>query len=696
MSLPGLLALLALPFVTLAAACGGEAPPAESPHPRQPLTGALRDALGAKAGEAKDAGAPDRPYSGHGAGSVPKEVIAKFAPPPLPEDVSRTFQSMLDVRAPSSGRLSPDGKIMYLTWNVTGSNQLWRLDGPQRFPTQMTGGEDPTILREIAPDGSFLVLSRDRKGEENPGLYLQDAKGGKLTTVSHKPGVQSELQFVSDDGRFIYFRANDVKPNSYVLYRYDRTKNEREVVFDQEGIWAIADYRPLGPKSPDSKLLLQKEVGGDMSEFYEWDTAKKALTPLFGQGEREDYDAAYGAKDGEIIVRTPHLGEFQRLYRWDSAQRKLTPIVPEIPHDVFAFGIDRSKTHIAYSINDNGYTRIKILDARTYKDVTPPAIAKLAGDHVRFGASTRDGRFLALGVDTGKAPQTSYVYDWKTGSLTSWHVPSTPEIDTSKFAMAKLETYPARDGTPIPMFVRRPDPSKCAAHPCPVLVHFHGGPESQELPGFSPVKQAFVDAGFILVDPNVRGSKGYGKKWLHAADGPKRLDVITDIEDVSKYIRANWTEGGKAPKIGVWGGSYGGYSTLIAMTMFAGAYDAGASVVGIGNLLTFLENTAPYRRILRINWYGDPERDREALLKLSPITYVDRVSSPLLVLQGATDPRVPVGEALQIHDVLQRKKVPSQLIVFADEGHGAQKRDNRVLQFGHILRFFTEHLLGSK
>jgi len=371
--------------------------------------------------------------------------------------------------------------------------------------------------------------------------------------------------------------------------------------------------------------------------------------------------------------------------------------VAEIPHDIAMFDIDHARTRITYQVNDNGYTRLKVLDARTYKDVTPPALAKLTGDHVRFGFSTRDGRFLTVSVDSGRAPLATYVYDWKTGALAPWQTPSSPEVDTSKFAIAKLESYPARDGTAIPMFVRRPDPARCAAHPCPVLVHFHGGPEGQEPPGFSPVKQAFVDAGFILAEPNVRGSDGYGKKWLHADDGPKRLDVITDIEDASKYIRANWGEGGKAPKVGVWGGSYGGYATLVAMSMFAGAYDAGASIVGISNLVTFLENTAPYRRILRASEYGDPERDRDALIKLSPITYVDRVSAPLLVIQGATDPRVPVGESLQIYDQLQRKSVPSQLIVFADEGHGAQKRDNRVLQFGHILRFFKEHLLaGSK
>ncbi|HEX2757490.1 MAG TPA: prolyl oligopeptidase family serine peptidase, partial [Thermoanaerobaculia bacterium] len=210
-----------------------------------------------------------------------------------------------------------------------------------------------------------------------------------------------------------------------------------------------------------------------------------------------------------------------------------------------------------------------------------------------------------------------------------------------------------------------------------------------------PYTQLFVGAGFVFVEPNVRGSDGYGKAWLDADDGPKRLDIIGDIDDAGKWIRANWGRNGKAPRVGVTGGSYGGYSTLVAMTMFAGTYDAGAAVVGISNLETFLRNTAPYRRILRISEYGDPDKDAETLRKLSPVTYLDRVKAPLLVIQGVNDPRVPAGEAIQIHDLLEKRGVSSPLILFPDEGHGASKRGNLVLQIGHVIRFLEENLKGA-
>jgi len=277
--------------------------------------------------------------------------------------------------------------------------------------------------------------------------------------------------------------------------------------------------------------------------------------------------------------------------------------------------------------------------------------------------------------------------------MTQWVLPSAPEVDLKKFAVSKLMKYTTRDGVEIPMFVRFPE--KCQEKSgCPVVVHFHGGPEGQSQPGFSPMAQAFVDEGFIFAEPNVRGSDGYGKEWLDADNGAKREKVITDIEDASIWIRKNWTDAnGVAPKVGVMGWSYGGYSTLMAMTYFAGSYDAGVALVGMSNLVTFMQNTAPYRRILRMSEYGNPETDKDFMLRLSPVTYVDKVKSPLMIIQGVNDPRVPAGEALQMHETLQKKKIASELILFADEGHGSSKKENQVLEIGHMIEFFKKQLI---
>jgi dipeptidyl aminopeptidase/acylaminoacyl peptidase len=650
---------------------------------------------------APSAGADTAPgataYVGHGAETIAPEVLAKYRPVPLSPEVSRRIESLMDVRAPGIGALSPDGKSLYFSWSITGIGQIWRVDGPRHFPQQVTGGEDSTTLAAITPDGRYLVIQRDRKGEENPGLYVQPVGGGPLEVIQHVHGVQTHFEIASSDGRYVYFTSNDRKPDAYVVYRWDLTKKAREVVFDGsgvapspagspptpgDGLWHVSDLRD------DGRLLLRKETGSVTAEYWEWDPAKRTLTALLGQGETEEYDARYGAREGELVVLTNKLGEFRRLYAWKAG--KLTPLGEEIKFDVDTFSIDRKRTRVVYTINEGGFTRPRALDARTFRPAPLPAFAD--ADHVYFGETTPDGRFTTVGVDDGRHPLRGLVLDWSTGKVEPWHSPSTPEIDTTKFARVELESYPARDGTKIPVLVRRPDPGRCVPAPCPVVVSFHGGPESQARPGFSVGAQMFVDAGFIYVEPNVRGSDGYGKTWLHADDGPKRLGIITDIEDAARWARSHFAASGKEPRVGIFGGSYGGYSVLMGMTMFAGAYDAGVDVVGISDLRTFLRNTAPYRRILRISEYGDPDRDAEALAKLSPMTYVDRAKAPLLIMQGASDPRVPAGEAIQIHDALERRGVACSLMIFPDEGHGAQKRENRVLMLGGAIAFFEKQL----
>ena len=627
---------------------------------------------------------PQTAYKGHGAESVPAEVLARYAPKPLPPDLARRIQSMMDVRAPGMGQLSPDGTTLFFGWSVTGTPQVWRLDGPNTFPVQLTGGEDRTTLADVFPDGKTLVLQRDRKGEENPGLYLMPAAGGPLVEVQHLKGVQTFFQFVTEDGKWVYFASNDRAPDSYAVYRWNVATRQKEALVTEPGLWSVGDHRP------DGTLLLKKSTGSLTSEYWEWKEATRKMTPVLGQGETEEYEGTvYGAAPGQILVLTPKIGEFRRLCRFEGG--KLAPVTGDLPWDVSGFSLDEAKTRVLFTVNEGGYTRLQALDAKTFRPVALPRLPEGA-DHVYAGSSTRDGRFTTFGVETAKAPRTSWVYDWKSGALTRWVVPSAPEIDTTTFSAATLEHYPARDGTKIPAFVRRP--AKCDPAPCPVVVEFHGGPEGQAQPGFSTYAQMFVDAGFVFVEPNVRGSDGYGKTWLDADNGPKRLKTWTDIEDAAAWARKAFAAGGKEPRVGVMGGSYGGYSSLVAMTKFAGAYDAGVSIVGISNLVTFLQNTAPYRRILRATEYGDPEKDRDALVELSAVTHIAKLKAPLQIQQGATDPRVPVGEAIQMYEAAKRTGVPTELLIYADEGHGAGRRENQVLMVGHALRWMETYLKG--
>lgn len=631
-------------------------------------------------------------YTGHGAESISAETLKKYAPPAIEPGLANQIRKMLDISSPGMGMLSPDNKKLYFTWRVTGQSQVWMIDGPRRFPQQLTSGNDAVSISTIAKNGEFLILSKDLNGQENPGIFRLNLKTNQIDELFRKSKVQARTSFITDDSKFLFFTSNDKKPENYNIYKMNLADKTIETVFEGEGVWAIADQKKDG-----EKLLLVKYRGGMINEYYDFDTKSQAMIPVIGQGEDNDYSVSYAAKEGEYLVVAVNEN-FKKLYRFDPNKKdnKMTLLTPkDLNWDVEGASIDDRRQRITYTVNRGGYTELFALNAKTYKPIELPKLKlsrNMKADHVFAGSTSIDGTTTMLGIISAQSPRVSYSYNWTTKQLTEWVLPSAPEVDLTSFSIAELMEYDARDGTKIPMFVRFPKGCK-ESKDCPVVVHFHGGPEAQSTAGFDVYGQSVVNAGFIFVEPNVRGSDGYGKIWVDMDNGPKREAVVTDIEDAAVWIKANWkNKTGVSPKVGVMGWSYGGYSTLLAMTRFAGAYDAGVALVGMSNLTTFLMNTAPYRRILRISEYGDPEKDAEALKKLSPITYVDKVKNPLMIIQGANDPRVPAGEAIQIHETLQKKKINSELIIFADEGHGSSKKENQVLEIGHFVQFFSKHL----
>jgi protease II len=386
-------------------------------------------------------------YKGLGRDSLDPAVLKRYAPQPLSPSITRPIESVLDVRSPGLGMVTPNGKQMFFTWGITGTVQVWRLDGAQKFPVQVTGGQDATTIAGLTPDGKHLLLSRDRQGEEAPGLYIQSTNGGQLEEIQHLSGVRTSLQYISNDSRIIYFSANDVKPDSIVIYRYDLQTKQKVAISGGDGIWWIADVF-VNPQTGDrEKFLFAKATGSLSREYYEYDVKTRKTSPMLGQDEKEEYTVQYGTKSDQYLVLTPKFGEFRRLYRYQD--QKFSPITEDLTSDIESFDIDEQRQRILYAINDAGYTRIKAIAADNLTEIKLPEFGN--ADHIHIGTTTRNGRFTTIGVETATAPRLSYVYDWKNQKLTQWVLPSTPEIDTTKFAVAKLDKYITRDGVSIPM-----------------------------------------------------------------------------------------------------------------------------------------------------------------------------------------------------------------------------------------------------
>lgn len=621
-------------------------------------------------------------YKSFGSESVNKETLKKYAPTELPPETKSKISLFMDIQSLGMGVLNPkNSNELFFTWGISGNRQVWKMTGPKSFPQQLTGGKDSTTLAGITPDGKYLVLERDADGQEAPGIYLQSTQGGELTKLYHKPKVRAGVEFITDDSQFVFFHANEEAADSFYIYKINIETKAIEKISAEKGIWGVMDHE-------GDKILLSYQKGNTYNEVYEYNLKTKTKKALIGQDKTNEYDVAFLKNENTYLVLTPELSNFKTLYVFKDG--KLNSLIGSDKYDIAGFSLNKKRTLLSWEMNKDGYTITKLEEISPSGEIKNFPMPKIKdADHVRLLFS-RNPEMAVISTTSYNSPRTLYSFDLNSKKLTAWNTPSAPEINLNQFVPAKLEYYTTRDNIKIPMFVRRP--SKCETEVCPVVVHFHGGPEGQSIPGFNTLGQILTESGFIFVEPNVRGSTGYGKEWLDADNGPKREKVITDIEDCALWIKKNWAKNNTSPKVGLFGWSYGGYSTLIGMTYFAGSFDVGVANVGMSNLVTFLENTAPYRRAVREPEYGYLAKDLESLKRLSPITHIDKIKGPLLIIQGANDPRVPVGEAVQMQDAMEKKKLASQLIIFADEGHGAAKKENRILEWGHTIDFFKKNL----
>lgn len=655
-------------------ACTGNPPRSEDPQALPPSSQQQQR----QQQQPTQSGASD--YKGFGAESLPADIVKKYAPQPIDPKLRTEVEAAMDLRGPGGGVFSPDGQTLYFQWSVTGTSQIWKLPPAPGFPVQLTAGDESTSVFDATPDGNSLIVLRAHGGDEYPGVYLLRLAGGPLEPLLVKNKVKIDPEFLTDDGKYLYFTSNEKDPAGFNVYRLVMSDRRVETVFEMPGLWTVGDHLP------DGTLLLALQKGHSSREYFLLPPGSKKPQPLFGQGENELYSALFGAHAGEVLVRTNKFGEFHRLYSFTSG--KFRALTPEIKFDVAGFTIDEKRRRIVTVTNENGLYRLGAMNASTYKPLKLPKLPEALQQHV--GGLSRDGNKMILATETAEAPAQIYVYDWTRGTLEKRMLASTPEVDTQRFVKPTFRVFKGRDGQDVPEIVWQSE--ECKKRLCPVIVHLHGGPAAQETPGFDPLAQQFVKHGFIYVEPNVRGSTGYGKSYEKADDGAKRLNVISDIAACAEDAKSTFAFNGRTPKVGVYGGSYGGYATLAALTLFPGTYDAGFAIVGMSSLTSFLKNTAAYRAQLRVSEYGDPVKDADALRKLSPIEFIDKVRAPLMIVHGLNDPRVPVGEAVQFQQLLEKRGQKAKLVIFPDEGHGVQKRPNRVLLHGYLLEFFKINL----
>jgi dipeptidyl aminopeptidase/acylaminoacyl peptidase len=424
------------------------------------------------------------------------------------------------------------------------------------------------------------------------------------------------------------------------------------------------------------------------------DVASGRLTPLLpapGSGERGVFLAAGFRRDGSgVYVMTDRGSEFRRLAFLRFADGGLTPLTAHIPWDVEGTAMTDDGERLAVRVNVDGRDELRLFDARTHRELPVPALPP--GAFRRLAFHRRSGE-LALSVSSAKGPAQVHAIDAHAGAPAQWtRAQAPPGIDTSRFADPQTVRWPSFDGRAITGLLTLP-PARFDG-PRPVLVLIHGGPEGQAKAGFMGRFQHFVEElGIAIVQPNVRGSTGYGKTFLTLDDGMKREDAVRDVGALLDWIATQPRL--DASRVLVVGGSYGGYMSLAVATHYPGRIAGAIDVVGISNFVSFLQNTESYRRDLRRAEYGD-ERDpamRAFLERISPLANAHRIAKPLFVVQGRNDPRVPYTEAEQIVAKVRGQGTPVWYLRAENEGHGFARKENADFEFYATVLFVRETLL---
>ncbi len=628
----------------------------------------------------------------------------------MPADI----RHYLEIRTAAPTSWAPDGTRLLISSDLPGTHQVHRLDldkdgglpRPVEMLTPLTAFEEPIGAGYLPNDpeggpGRRLLLATDRGGNERHQLFTaadepaQPYEGpDDLDPLVidedhiHRPGG------VTRDGRYLAYATNRGDGVAFDTWVRDLTDGEERCVFASGG------WTSPGGFSPDGRYLAVSELTTkagdnrvhlvDLRSLDGADGPADADHPAVVELAPHEDSAAVGTPswlpDGSAFFFSTDVGrEFSSIAR--GTPDGVWEIVIEKGWDA-GCAIDWQGRHLLVAWNQDGISRAELRDPAT---LAVTATVPLPGDGVAGGYRfSKDGRELAFPYSSPLVPGDAWRYDTENGMLDRLTV-SPCEVDASTFVDAEPVRFPSFDGLEVPAFVFRPtDVDAIGDDPLPVVVMIHGGPESQYRPSFSALTQYLVAHGFAVVAPNVRGSTGYGRTYQELDDVEKRLDSVADLAALHEWL-------GTQPDLdqdraALYGGSYGGYMVLAGLAFQPERWAAGVDIVGMSNLVTFLENTSAWRRAFREREYGSLEHDREVLEAASPINRVEDIRAPLFIVHGANDPRVPLSEAEQIHQVLTEHGIRTELRVYHDEGHGLAKLANRIDCYPRVAAFLKEVL----
>lgn len=601
-------------------------------------------------------------------------------------DVTRyTIEQFMGSTSFGGASFSPGGDKLLVSHNGSGIFNTYAMPVDGSEPVQLTHSESDGMfaVTYFRTDERFIYRA-DQGGNELAHLYVQDP-GGEVTDLTPGDGHLAQFAGWSGDGQSFYVATNERDARFFDLYHY-RTADgyPREMIFqNDEGFFpgGISDdgrYLTLTQvrTTADNDLFLQDLGTGERTH----------LTPHTGNVSSGTADFS---PDGSALYLTTNEGsEFQYLVRYEIASGERT-VVMEPEWDVSGAGFSRSGTYLVVRVNADAQTELQVLDVATGEAIELPPVPD--GDITSVSFSGDDSR-MAFYLTSSRLPSDLFTVEMDGGEPHRLTRSLHPEIDPDDLVDGRVARFDSYDGLEIPGVLYRPHDAS-AENKAPALVWVHGGPGGQSRVGYSGFIQYLVNHGYVVYAINNRGSSGYGKTFFTADDqrhGEADLgDVVASKE---MLIATGYVD---AERIGIIGGSYGGYMVLAALAFAPEEFDVGVDIFGVANWLRTLESIPPWWEAQREALYtelGNPETDRERLTRISPLFHGENIVKPMIVLQGANDPRVLQVESDEMVEAVRANGVPVEYIVFPDEGHGFRNRANQINGYRAVLQFLDKYL----
>jgi dipeptidyl aminopeptidase/acylaminoacyl peptidase len=621
---------------------------------------------------------------------APGDNLVVEGVPAIPAALAEDVRRYTEFRTASLASWSPVRREMLIGTRFGDTPQIHLVRMPGGARTQLTFFPERAVGAQFRPKvGDYFIFSKDVGGSEFYQLYRYDMASGDVTLLTDGKSRNVDPVWSQGGGLLAYAstRRNGKDLDIYVINPAD-PKSDRRLLQLEGGGWAALGFSP-----DDSRLLVSEYVSANESYIWLADVssgAKQLVTPR-GGAEKVSYSGGQFSKDGRgIYTTTDKDSEFHRLVYIDLATKRHTYLTDHIKWDVDEFELSPDGKTLAFITNEDGIGRLRLLDVKSGKEKTPPQLPAGVLSGLSWHENSRD---LGFTFNNSRAPADVYSVDAQTGKLERWTESETGGVNTNSLPEPRLVRWQSFDGKTLSGFLYMPPADKFKG-PRPVIVNIHGGPEGQSRPTFLGRNNYFLnELGVAFLYPNVRGSTGYGKTFLALDNGVKREDTYKDIGALLDWVKTQSEL--DAGRVMVTGGSYGGHMTFAVATRYSDRVRAFLPVVGISNLVSFLERTEAYRRDLRRAEYGD-ERDpvvREFMLRTAPLNNAKNITRPMFVVAGGNDPRVPVNEAEQMVSTVRKNGTPVWYLMAKDEGHGFAKKKNQDFQFYATVMFIREYLL---